>query len=44
MKIEGLKKTVDFVSAEVKDVKVKVDHLASWLQLGYSELRRVKLV
>lgn len=34
MKIEGLKKTVDFVSAEVKDMKVKVDHLASRLQLG----------
>ncbi|KAI2646113.1 LINE-1 retrotransposable element ORF1 protein [Labeo rohita] len=34
MKIEGLKKTVEFVSSEVKDVKVKVDHLTSWLRLG----------
>lgn len=43
MKIEGLKKTVDFVSAGVKDVKVKVDHLAA-RNSGSSELRRVKLV
>ncbi|KAL0148394.1 hypothetical protein M9458_056294 [Cirrhinus mrigala] len=38
MKIEGLKKTVDFVSAEVKDVKVKVDHLTSRLQLGEQQI------
>ncbi|KAI2647386.1 Glutamate--cysteine ligase [Labeo rohita] len=38
MKIEGLKKTVDFVSAEVKDVKVKVDNLTSGLQLGEQQI------